>query len=122
MSEIKRVPIRAYHPKDIFYYLLGKGYPDGLSKNDKRNFRLLAKKRSKVEDDKLMHKTHAGKKSHHGRVKTFPSWVKVIFSRKKQMEMIKLAHEGSECSVEATSVSAHRGENSTVDIISRRGW
>jgi len=108
---------------DIQRYLEGKGYPEGITKAQKRNLRAQAQSAFKIENGKLLHKTHSGKKTDHGKGKaSFPDWVRVITNRKKQIQLIKIAHKGTDDSVEAASLSAHRGVNTTIDLLARRSW
>ncbi|KAK3929244.1 Sentrin-specific protease 3 [Frankliniella fusca] len=108
---------------DVLHYLRDNKYPMHCSsKNEKSNFRKQCKP-FKLLNGILHHKTHPGKKTGRGRDhETFPEYAKVIFNKDAQEKIIRMVHEGVSTSLEAQSLSAHRGMNSGLDIISRRAW
>ncbi|KAK3931459.1 Gypsy retrotransposon integrase-like protein 1, partial [Frankliniella fusca] len=114
---------KKYVTYDVYQYLLNKKYPQNcLSKDDKANFRHQCEP-FKIINGVLHHKTHSGKNTDRGRDKsTFPEYARVIFTKEAQDKIVTLVHEGNCTSLEAKSLSGHRGYNSGREIIARRAW
>lgn len=108
---------------DIYRYLLNGKYPTiCVSKNLKSNLRTQCIPFT-IIDGVLFHKTHGGKSTERGRdAQTFPEYARVIYSEAVQKQIIVMVHEGSSTSLEAESLSAHRGINTGIDLLSRRVW
>lgn len=91
--------------KDVLDYLKFNIYPGNIStKNEKSNFRKQCKP-FQVENGQLFYKkTHA----------------RVIINADEQLRIIKMIHCGSDSSIEASALSAHRGRDTTQRLIKQR--
>ena len=90
---------------DVLDYLKFNIYPGNIStKNEKSNFRKQCKP-FQIENGQLFYKkTHA----------------RVISNTDEQLRIIKMMHCGSDYSIEASALSAHRGRDTTQRLIKQR--
>ena len=95
--------------QEVFSYLSGSGYPSGMGKNEKANFRRCCKP-FLVADGELF---YIGKESQGTRKR-------VLIEKGEQIRAIKAAHEGLGTSVESAALAGHRGINATYSIVTSR--
>ncbi|KAK3910839.1 Retrovirus-related Pol polyprotein from transposon 412 [Frankliniella fusca] len=114
---------KRFSTADVLNFLKSREYPAVCpTKNDRANFRHTAKSFRYV-NGRLEHKCNSVKNSYRGRDSNdYPEYVKVIFKRKRQLELIKMNHEGADTSLMSKSLSGHRGMNATLDLLARRAW
>lgn len=92
-------------------------WPAGIKRNQRSNFKKSTQNYT-IKDNMLHHKTKVTKDKPRD---IFPDSVIVVPDTEKQRELVKMAHEGGE-SIEAASLSAHRGMNPTLNVLNRRFW
>lgn len=91
--------------KDVIRYLNDKIYPNNIStKNDKSNFRKQCKPFQIINEQLFYKNTQA----------------RVIINKSEQDEILKIIHCGSDSSVEASALSAHRGRDTTQRLLKKR--
>lgn len=90
---------------DVFYYLKHNIYPGNVcTKDEKSNFRRQSKA-FYVENGQLLYKR---------------TQARVITNTAEQIQIIKFIHSGSDSSVEASALAAHRGRDATQRLLKQR--